>query len=132
MARIVSCGNCPVSNRRLPRRFPAVRALSRTQISTLTFLWLSNPHASLGRAASAFVLAGLCTFRCVSAVFDQLGTQWRLCTQTDASDGTHGSLAVFLQIVGEAISEPVAFALRVVAEDDDTVSRMRIIAIADW
>ncbi len=41
-------------------------------------------------------------------------------------------MAVFLQIVGEAISEPVAFALRVVAEDDDTVSRMRIIAIADW
>jgi hypothetical protein len=62
-------------------------------------------------------------FRCFSAAFDRLGTQWRLCTQTDTSDGDHGSLAVFLQRVGDATtSEPVAFALRVVADDGDQVS----------
>ena len=62
----------------------------------------------------------------------QLGTQWRLCTQTDTSDGDHGSFGVFLQIVGDAISEPVAFALRVVAEDDDKVSSMREHCYCKW
>ena len=79
-------------------------------------------HASR-QSAPAFAIAGVCIFRCASAVFDQLGTQWQLCTQTDTSDGDHGSLAVFLHMVGNAISEPVAFALRVVAEDGDKVSR---------
>lgn len=71
-------------------------------------------------------------FRCVSAVFDQLGTQWQLCTETDTSDGDHGSMAVFLQMVGNALSEPVAFALRVVAEDGDKVSRPRPLRTGSW
>eukprot|EP01043_Picozoa_sp_COSAG02_P038968 COSAG02_NODE_3043_length_7483_cov_14.489166_4_plen_351_part_00 len=115
-----------------PAALPDGACTSRTQISTLTLSWLSILHATLGRAATAFVLVGLCTFRCISAAFDQLGTQWRLCTQTDTSDGDHGSFGVFLQIVGDAISEPVAFALRVVAEDDDKVSSVREHCYCEW
>ena len=91
-------------------------------LADLNFSCPSTAHARLPRLPCAKTsTAGIYTCRFASAVFNQLGTQWRLCMQTDTSDGEHGSLAVFLQMVGEAISEPVAFTLRVVAESGDKV-----------
>ena len=59
-------------------------------------------------------------FRLSSAAFEALGTQWRLCVETDESNR---SLAAFLQRVGDSgPPESVAFALQLQAARDGQVT----------
>lgn len=59
-------------------------------------------------------------FRLSSAAFEALGTQWRLCAETDESNR---SLAAFLQRVGDSgPPESVAFALQLQAARDGQVT----------
>ena len=88
---------------------------------------VSNPLSRRSRMVGVSILS------CASAAFERLGAQWRLCMQTDSSDSNNGSLAVFLQRVGDAdTTEPVAFALRVVAEDGDVVLAEHIASSCDF